>query len=359
MEKKTIDMWNGNKDKETDAPTQIGQDEKQEAAASERKGVYIKDLRAGQVVKGQFSVKIKKPVQEYKRGYRFELRVADRTGVIDIKYWGGAEKGRVEGIYAPFSVGDIVNVYGIVREWNNNLEIHVNEWDGQTVTPAKPEEYDVSDFIESVEDKGALLKELMELAGSVKDVHLKELLDRFFSDREFMAEFIDAPASVTHHSNLSGGLLHHTLKVVRIADSLCTEFPELNRDLVITGAILHDIGKAKEMKITTNINPTEDGTLLGHIYIGAGMVERWMDGIPEFPELLRRKMIHIILSHHGRMEYGSPKVPMFPEAEAVHLADNSEAMLEEILKRKRDANTEDPFVYVRGMGENGINLYLR
>ncbi len=359
MEKKTIDMWSENEDKETGSPSAIEQDEKQEDAASERKGAYIKDLRPGQVVRAQFSVKIKKPVVEYKKGYRFELRVADRTGVIDVKYWGGADKRAVEEIYSSFSVGDIVNVYGIAKEWNGNLEINVSESAGQTVTPAKTEEYDVSDFIESVEDKEGLLRELRSMAETVNDGNMKKLLDAFFSDEQFMAEFVDAPASVTHHSNLSGGLLHHTLKVVKIADSLCAEFPELDRGLVITGAILHDIGKAREMKITTNINPTEDGTLLGHIYIGASMVERWMDEIPEFPELLRRKITHIILSHHGRMEYGSPKVPMFPEAEAVHLADNSEAMLEEMLKRKRDANTEDPFVYIRGFGDNGINLYLR
>ena len=358
MEKKTIDMWNGRKSEEGSASGENAED-KPQMAPGKKKGVYIKDLRPGQVVNGQFSVKIKKPVIEYKKGYRFELRVADRTGVIDVKYWGGGEKGKVEGIYASFTVGDIVNVYGIAKEWNSNLEINVSESAGQTIKPAKSGEYEVSDFIESVEDKEGLLRELRSMADTVNDSNMKKLLDTFFSDREFIAEFVDAPASVTHHSNLSGGLLHHTLKVAKIADSLCAEFSELDRDLVITGAILHDIGKAEEMKITTNINPTEDGTLLGHIYLGAARVEGWMDRIPGFPDLLRRKLIHIILSHHGRMEYGSPKVPMFPEAEAVHLADNSEAMLEEMLKRKRDANTEDPFIYVRGFGENGINLYLR
>ncbi len=358
MERKTIDMWTAEKGGD-DGSSGSRENVNPQQMAGERKGLYVRDIRPGQVVNAQFSVKIKKPVIEYKRGYRFELRVADRTGVIDVKYWGGQDKEEVEGIYSSFLVGDIIRLYGVAKEWNGNIEINVSDRDGQTISPVPDGEYDVSDFIEAVENKEEMLGQLKSIGDSVGDKFLSELLNRFFSDDSFIQEFMDAPASVTHHSNISGGLLHHTLKVVRIADSLCAEFPELDRDLVITGAILHDIGKAREMKITTNINPTEDGTLLGHIYMGASMVEGWMDEIEGFPELLRRKIIHIILSHHGRLEYGSPKVPMFPEAEAVHLADNSEAMLEELLKRKRDANTEDPFVYVRGFGDNGINLYLR
>jgi len=353
MDRKTIDMWSERAENHSE------EKKDEQMRGGEHKGIYITDVRPGIVINGQFSVKIKKPVIEYRNGYRFELRVSDRTGFIDIKYWGGKNKERVEGIYSSFSVGDIVYVHGIAKEWNGNLEIDVNEREGQTIKPVPAGEYDISDFIESIDDKEGLLQELRDIADTVTDRNLSLLLDSFLSNNDFIAEFIDAPASVTHHSNLSGGLLHHTLKVVKIADSLCAQFPELDRDLVITGAILHDIGKVKEMKIGTNINPTEDGTLLGHIYIGASMVEKWIEAIPEFPDILKRKVIHIILSHHGRLEYGSPKVPMFPEAEAVHLADMSEALLEEMIKARRDANTEDPFIYLRGFGMDGINLYLR
>jgi 3'-5' exoribonuclease len=192
-----------------------------------------------------------------------------------------------------------------------------------------------------------MLSEIKELLSAMKNPHLKKLTEAFLEDHTFMKSFTKAPAAMQYHQNYVSGLLEHTLNTMKIGLSLCDVHPGLDRDLVAAGAFLHDTGKTREIGITgAVIDVTEDGMMLGHIALGYGMVERRICEIHDFPKELRLKVLHIMLSHHGLMEHGSPKKPQLPEAFAVYHADSADAEIDLYLRLRRDANTEDPWLWV-------------
>jgi len=307
---------------------------------------FLKDLKEGEEVNDLFSVKYKKPPREYAKGYMFEARLGDRTGEMNLKYWGSPDLRTVERIYGSFKIGDVILVRGRVSSYKETLEVAV---DGQgSISPVERAGYDIRDFIpECDRDADQLMSRLYSLIRKVEDPHLSALLKLLFSEESFVERFKTAPASMHLHSNCIGGLLEHTLNVAEICDFLSTLKPKLNRDLLLTGAILHDLGKMEEYVITTNIDVSVDGMLRGHLVIGAEMVARACDRLEGFPELLKIKLAHMVLSSHGRPEYGSPKKPQFPEAVAVYYADETDAKLEQYISRKEEASTEDPWIYDR------------
>ncbi len=318
----------------------------------------IRDLKEGDLVNEQYSVKFKKPPNTYKSkaGKWFEFRVGDATGEISVKYWGRAGED-IDSIYNSFDKGDIVRIVGNVTKFNNQLSINVDSSSGGRIV--KEEIYDIRHFIPTVEDVEWLSEnyqhienEFMEMVKSVKDEWMSRLLTAFFDDPEFWEDFRNAPASMKRHSAFVHGLMHHTLNVAKICDTIASRYPALDRDLAITGALLHDIGKMKEFMMTTNINMTEDGELMGHVFMGAEMVDEKCRSIDGFPELLRKKLVHIVLSHHGSLEngWGSAKDPALPEAVAVFLADHTDSQVFQYLKLKHEANTEDDWFYVRDLG---------
>ncbi|MBI0581397.1 MAG: HD domain-containing protein [Methanomassiliicoccales archaeon] len=321
-----------------------------------RKTIKINELKAGGTVDDLFAVRFKKPVMAYKNGFTFQMWVSDAGGDIAVKYWGEKDERLVKALSDTISKGAVVRVNGKVTEYNGALEIHVNPSSGDSVGVLKEGEFEVADFVASTtEDVEQMRAQLFVIMRKIKDVHLKQLLESFFADEEFVKEFCFCPAAITHHSNYIGGLLEHTLRVVRTCEHYAQQYPDLDRDLLVTGAILHDVGKLREYTVSSIIGSTDAGRLVGHLVIGAGMVNDACRLLGDFPPELNLKVQHLVLSSHGTKEFGSPKEPLFPEALALAMADLSTTRIEDMLLVKKTANTEDDWVQDKNVG----SVYLR
>ncbi|MEM2944211.1 MAG: HD domain-containing protein [Methanomassiliicoccales archaeon] len=317
---------------------------------------FIKNLVAGEEIDELFSIKYKKPPRKYARGYMFELRICDKTGQINAKYWGGADEESVQRLYESLKEGDVIRIKGTVAEYNNVLEIGVSADKGHSINLIPDGEYNVRDFVAvSDKDLDQMISSLNAMIRKVDNVHLRSLLVHFFSDESFVEKFKHSPASMSIHGFWIGGLLEHTLRVTQLCEFLSRLFPTLDRDLLIAGAILHDVGKIEEYTISTSIEETDDGMFRGHLVIGEEMISRACDSITEFPRSLKLKICHIILSHHGKPEFGSPKIPVFPEAVAVSLADDVECKIEQYLRAREEASTDNDWFWSKRLG----SVYLR
>jgi 3'-5' exoribonuclease len=212
-----------------------------------------------------------------------------------------------------------------VSNFNGSLQASLKQ-----VRKADPSEYIPADYLPvTKKNRKVMYNELLSYAGSVKQPYLSALLKSFFvEDKEFLKVFAGHSAAKTVHHSFVGGLLEHTLSVTKICDFIARNYPAVNRDLLITVAMLHDIGKTKELSDFPVNEYTDDGQLLGHILIGAEMVHDHIKDIAGFPEKLETEIKHCILAHHGEYEYGSPKKPAIIEAMALNLADNMDAKLE-------------------------------
>jgi len=316
---------------------------------------FVKDLKEGEEVESTFSVKFKKPVRKYARGFMFEIRLSDRSGEITAKYWGQGEEDAVRKIYGGFDADDVVLIKGLAGSYRDVPEIAISPENKGKIERVELSCVDLTDFVDvSDNDLEVMGQEIKQAISSVKGRHLRLLLERIFTD-DFMGQFVMAPASMWLHCNWVGGLAEHTLNVMRTCEFLSTSYPELDRDLLVAGALMHDIGKVLEYDVKTNIDVSEEGMLRGHIIIGAEMVSRACDQIDGMPDSLRLKVIHMVLSSHGELEFGSPKKPQFPEAVALHFADDIDAKLEQYIAAKGKAQTEDPWIYDKRLG----HIYLR
>ncbi|MEM5871525.1 MAG: HD domain-containing protein [Candidatus Aenigmatarchaeota archaeon] len=316
--------------------------------------MLIKNLTPYEKIDGKFIVKFKKPVQKYTKGYAFQLRVGDPSGEIMLRYWGPENQEEVEKLYNSIKKDDVIYVVGETTIYNGRIAINVNPPEGK-IQVLQADEYDKTDFIpESDKDTKEMYAELLQIADSIENTHLKELVYSFIKDPAFSEKFTKHPAAMYRHHGWLGGLLEHTLNVVKICDFLKKLHPELNRDLMITGAILHDIGKIKELDVTTHIRTSVEGMLIGHLALTYEEVSKKMD-LLKTPEDLKIKVKHMILSHHGKIEYGSPKQPAIPEALAVYLADEIDAKITEMITYIKRAETEDDYIYLDNFG----TVYLK
>ncbi|PJB21018.1 MAG: hypothetical protein CO114_07600, partial [Euryarchaeota archaeon CG_4_9_14_3_um_filter_38_12] len=249
---------------------------------------------------------------------------------------------------------DVIRVTGTANEYMGRLEIGISKTDRDILE--KTDEYDVTDFVASSErDIDEMMNELTGTAESIKNAHLKTLLEKMLKDEKFIDRFKKSPASMMYHQNCVGGLLEHTLNVVKICETLCEIYPVLDRDLLIAGALLHDVGKVFELEVSTVIDVSEDGMLRGHIIIGEEFVNERIKKIIDFPETLKLKLLHMILSHHGEKRFGAPKEPQLPEAVALHYADYCDAKVDLFLKAKSEAKTEDKWIWDKKLG----HVYLK
>jgi 3'-5' exoribonuclease len=337
--------YDGKKDAQTLIEADTGRRKKEQ---------FIENLREGDVVNDTYAVKIKNPPRSYKRGTWFGLVATDKTGEINIKFWGGENKDRVKRLYDSFKVGDVVQVrLGNVEIYEEKPQISVNETSGG-LRRCSPSEYDVSDFIPSLdEDK---IKDLYEVLKkdikTIENTQLRTLLDMFFSKSEFMKDYCHSPSAITHHHNYVGGNLEHTVGVIRLCKNICEMYEGINRDLVITGAILHDIGKIKEYYAKAAIEKTDEGNFIGHIVMG----DRWIrekiaemrKNKKEFEQDLEDRLCHIILSHHGRYEYGSPRMPKTIESMVVHAADLMDSQVKNFIQHIEEGRktSEDEWAYI-------------
>lgn len=259
----------------------------------------------------------------------YSLAIQDRTGQIDGKIWD------LNGGIDHFEAGDFIQVDGEVTSYNNTLQMNIRR-----VRKAREGEYDPKDYFPvSPFDTEEMYQELMNLASKVKNEKLRQLIRSFFvDDRDFIRAFKEHSAAKNVHHGFIGGLLQHTLAVMRLCYFYCGQYPALNRDLLLTAALFHDVGKLKEISDFPTNDYTDDGQLLGHIVIGCEMVGERIRQIPGFPERTAAELRHCILAHHGELEYGSPKKPALMEALALNFADNTDAKLQTMTEALSGAN---------------------
>ena len=280
---------------------------------------YLSEYKEGDRISGIFLCKHKQAAVT-KNGKPYEnLILQDKTGTIDGKIW------ELSNAIEHFEAMDYVKLSAKVTSFNNKPQLNIRQ-----TRRAEEGTYDIADYMPiSKFDIDEMFKELLALIDSVKDESLKTLLRSFFvEDASFVKAFKMSSAAKSMHHAFVGGLLQHTLSVARIADFLAGFYPIINRDLLVTAAICHDIGKVKELSEFPVNDYTDPGNLLGHIVIGAMMVKEKADGINGFDETLKNNLVHCILAHHGKLEYGSPEKPKIIEAVALSFADDTDAKLE-------------------------------
>lgn len=282
---------------------------------------YIEQLREGESVREIYLCKNKQSAVT-KNGKPYDsVLLQDKSGTLDAKIWDPNSVG-----IDDFDVLDYIEVTGDVTSFNGMLQMSIKR-----VRKVHEGEYFPGDYLPvSEKNIDEMYKELTELLGSVKNDYLKTLLKKFFvEDSEFIAAFKNHSAAKSVHHGFIGGLLEHTLSVTRLCDFYSINYGAvLKRDLLITVAMLHDIGKIWEISDFPINDYTDDGQLLGHIIIGTEKVSAAISAIPGFPKQLAAEVKHCILAHHGEYEYGSPKKPAIIEALALHYADNTDAKIQ-------------------------------
>lgn len=318
----------------------------------------ISSLKEGDRVEDIFVVKIKKAITPYQNGFRFQLILSDSSGKsIEYTYWGGNDEDEVKNVFDSIKEDYVVEVKGWFKVFGKKPQISTNPPD--TINALKEGEYDISDFIKPAKRPiEEMVNELNEQINSIQNTDIKAILNEVFTEnQDFLNKFKTHPGAIEIHHNWTGGLLQHTLEVAKICEVSRGLFPELDRDLVIAGALLHDIGKLHELGVTTRIKGTIKGQLKGHIPMGFKMLSDVMDRL-KTEEMTRSKLLHIVLSHHGFNEFGSPKEPMFSEALAVYYADELSSKLTEITEFVKDSKeaTENDFMYNR---RHSRNILLR
>jgi len=313
----------------------------------------LKDLKANEEVKDIFAVRFKKSIETTRNGsYYFTLKVQDALGEMMLKYWGGENQEKVKEIFDSIKVDSIIYIEGTVKEFNGKLDLNVNEGGLKTL---KQGEYDLTEFIRTTEkDPDEMLNEIKKSIDSVQNEELKKLLNAFFEDKQFIEKFKSSPAAMYKHHGWIGGLLEHTLSVLKICCDLA-KYHKLDKDLLIAGAILHDIGKTQEFETTSLIKVTDKGNLLGHITLGVQMLSEKIEKI-DISEITKNKLFHILISHHGKKEYGCPKLPSFPEALIIAKADELDAFTIQMIDFKENSSTEDSFMYSKDFE---TNIYLK
>lgn len=294
---------------------------------------YIKDLKEGDSVNSIYLCR-KKAELTAKNGRAYDsLTLQDKTGTIDAKIW---EPGSV-GI-EDFGEMDYIDVVGEVTVYQKKYQLNVKR-----ARKCSEGEYDPTEYIPvTKKDRRQMWGEMIQLANTVKEPHLRKLIISFFvDDKEFIHAFQVSSAAKTVHHAFMGGLLEHTLGVMKLCNTFSENYPFLNHDLLITAAMLHDIGKTKELSRFPKNDYTDEGQMIGHIVIGVEMIDEKLRDIPDFPPVLASELRHCILAHHGELDYGSPKVPAIAEAAALNFADNADAKLEifkEALERGTDTS---------------------
>lgn len=281
---------------------------------------YIKDLKEGDRMSDIYMCKHKQSAVT-KNGKPYDnVILQDKTGTIDAKVWDPNNAGIEE-----FDVLDYIEVHGDVINFQGALQVNVKR-----VRRCKEGEYDPAQYLPvSSKNIDTMMKELLEYIESIQNSYLKELLKEFFiKDEQFVKAFRNSSAAKTIHHSFMGGLLEHTLSVTKLCDYYCCQYPLLKRDLLISAAICHDIGKTRELSLFPENDYTDDGQFLGHIVIGTEMVGEKIRKIAGFPKILENELKHCILAHHGEYEFGSPKKPAIMEALALNFADNTDAKLQ-------------------------------
>jgi 3'-5' exoribonuclease len=283
------------------------------------KETFVADLQANQQVTTTFLVKVKETKSKKTGEPYLSLTLGDRSGDVDAKMWDNVEE-----VEPTFDRDDFIKVKGLVQVYRNRPQLTIHK-----LRRCQEDEIDFADYFpKTTKDVDAMFEELLNLADTIQNRYLRELLMAFLLDDEFSGKFKQAPAAKSLHHAWLGGLLEHTLSLCKLCQLVAPHYPETNLDLLLTGAVLHDIGKTEELSYHRSFTYTNEGQLLGHMILELDMVNEKISQIDGFPRDLKTLIQHIIISHHGEYEFGSPKLPMFPEALLLHCLDNLDSKLE-------------------------------
>jgi 3'-5' exoribonuclease len=283
------------------------------------KSPYVAEIEPNQTITGTFLVH-HKDIRQKKSGEPYlSLTLADRTGELDAKMWDNAAEA-----LSAFERDDFVRVKGLLQIFQNRPQLTIHK-----ILAVAESEVDFADYFPaSKRDRDEMFLELRGWIASIANPHLKALLEAIFADDAVAVAYRTAPAAKSVHHAWLGGLLEHVLSLCQLAKFTAAHYPGIDFDLLLTGVILHDLGKISELTYARGFGYSTEGQLLGHIVIGVGMVEEKLRQLPGFPAPLRNLLLHMILSHHGELAYGSPKVPLFAEAMLLHHLDNLDSKME-------------------------------
>jgi 3'-5' exoribonuclease len=301
------------------------------------KDFFISDCahQENKVITSSFVV-VSKQVKPKKTGEPYlALTLGDRTGQLEAKIWDN-----VEDALDAFEQDDFIKVKGLLNKYKNRFQITIHK-----VRRLGEAEIEFSDYLpKTTRNIDELWQALQGFVESFQNPDLKMLVQAFMADPEIAERYRNAPAAKSLHHAYIGGLLDHVVSLFRSCDLVCRNYPQVNRDLLLTGAFLHDIGKIYELTYNRSFSYTTRGQLLGHMVIELEMLQGKIAQVPGFPADLKTLIEHLIISHHGQYEFGSPKLPMFPEALMLHYLDDLDSKMESIRAHfERDADLENPW----------------
>ncbi|MGB6384097.1 MAG: OB-fold nucleic acid binding domain-containing protein [Terriglobales bacterium] len=277
-----------------------------------------------------------KQVKAKKNGEPYlALVLADRSGQIEAKMWDNVDE-----FIAIFEQDDFLKVKGLINKYKNRFQLTIHK-----LRRMEEADIDFTDYLpKTSKDIGELWRTLTEFVATFQNPHLKSLVELFMADAEIAERYRNAPAAKTLHHAYIGGLLDHVVSLFRSCDLMCRNYPQVNRDLLLTGAFLHDIGKIQELSYNRAFSYTTRGQLLGHMIIELELLQAKLAKLPDFPQELKTLLEHMIISHHGQYDFGSPKLPMFPEALMLHYLDDLDSKMEAMRAHfERESGLEGPW----------------
>jgi 3'-5' exoribonuclease len=314
------------------------------------KDFYIGDCarHENKVITSTFVV-VAKQIKPKKTGEPYlALTLGDRTGQVEAKMWDNVEE-----VLEAFEQDDFLKVKGLINKYKNRFQLTIHK-----LRKLGESEIDFADYLpKTTKDIDQLWQTLGNFVATIQNPHLKSLVQAFMADPEIAAAYRNAPAAKTLHHAYIGGLLDHVVSLFRSCDLMSRNYPQVNRDLLFTGAFLHDIGKIHELTYNRSFTYTNRGQLLGHMIIELEMLQAKLAFLPGFPDALKTLVEHLIISHHGEYEFGSPKLPMFPEALMLHYLDDLDSKMEAMRAHfEREAGLDGPWTsYNASLGRPLLN----
>lgn len=283
------------------------------------KSPYVSDLQPNQVITATLLVHLK-DIRQKKSGEQYlSLVLGDRTGELDAKMWDNVVE-----VIDSFERDDFIKVKGMLQVYQNRMQLTIHK-----MVKVRDAEVDFKDYFPASErDPEEMFAELKRIAAGIQNPHLRALIEVFLADAPLMDLYKIAPAAKNVHHAFLGGLLEHVLSLCALCKATAEHYRFVDLDLLLTGAILHDIGKVAELTYSRSFGYSHEGQLLGHIVIGLRMLHEKLARIPDFPPRLCTLVEHLIVSHHGELEFGSPKTPLFAEAMLLHHLDNLDSKME-------------------------------
>src|SRR5580693_2256614 len=283
------------------------------------KSPYVNELKPDQIVTGSFLVCSKEIRQKKKGDPYLSLQLGDRTGELDTKMWDNVAE-----VMETFERDDFVKVKGLLQIFHNRPQLTLH-----TIRRMDDREVDFTDYFPaSARDADEMWRELRGFAAGIESPHLRKLVAALLDDEEIARRYRVAPAAKQIHHAYLGGLIEHVLSLCHLARLVAGHYAAIDGDLLLTGAIVHDIGKIYELSYERGFSYSDEGQLLGHMLIAVRLIGEKLREIPDFPPRLRSLIEHMIISHHGQLEFGSPKTPVFPEAMMLHYLDDMDSKME-------------------------------